>query len=562
MAFIVLSPHRQKDFLVVKISAAPPYYPMQYDYIIIGAGSAGCILANRLSEDPSKTVLLLEAGGPDRKMEIHIPAGYGKLHRTEVDWGFWTEPQAHVLDRKLYLPRGKTLGGSSSTNAMAYVRGNHADYDEWAALGNAGWAYRDVLPYFRKSECNEDIRNEFHGNSGELQVGFAKSFGTPFADAFIKACIENGFERNDDYNGARQEGAGRFQFTIKNGKRHSAAAAFLRPAMQRKNLTVLTYALAHRVVLEGGRATGVEVALKGGAPQYFKASREVVLSAGAFASPQLLLLSGIGDTEILKQHGIECLHELPGVGKNLQDHLFYGVSALSTIQKGMNHEIRPLNQLLGLAQFLLTRKGPMTTSPLEAVAFGSTPASPGRVDFQFHFAPLQIGDDYSVDFYDLSTFPPADGYTILPTLLRPKSRGYVALHSKHPEQAPLIQPNFLEAEADRTLLVETGKKALEIMQSDAFGPFRKTILTPPDRSSDEGILLHIQKQLETVYHPVGTCKMGNDEMAVVDSALRVHGIEGLRVIDASIMPTIVSGNTNAPVYMIAEKGADMILNGR
>ena len=534
---------------------------MEYNYIIIGAGSAGCVLANRLSEDPSNTVLLLEAGGPDRKMEIHIPAGYGKLHRTEVDWGFWTEPQAHALNRKLYQPRGKTLGGSSSTNAMAYVRGNHADYDEWAALGNQGWSYQDVLPYFRKSEYNEDIRNEYHGASGELQVGFAKGFKTAFADAFIEACAENGLERNDDYNGARQEGAGRFQFTIKNGQRHSAAAAFLRPAMQRKNLTVITHALAHRIVLDQGRASGVEVAVKGGTPQYFKASREVILAAGAFASPQLLLLSGIGDSETLKEHGIECLHELPGVGKNLQDHLFYGVGALSTTQTGMNHRIQPLNQLLGLAQFLLTRKGPMSTSPLEAVAFGRTSASPDRVDFQFHFAPLQIGDDYSVDFYDLATFPAQDGYTILPTLLRPKSRGYVGLHSKQPGDAPLIQPNFLEAEADRTVLVEAGKKAIEIMQSNAFAPYRKAILTPPDRSSDEAILFHIQKQMETVYHPVGTCKMGSDEMAVVDSALRVHGVENLRVIDASIMPTIVSGNTNAPVYMIAEKGAAMILSG-
>ncbi len=533
---------------------------MSYDYIIIGAGSAGCVLANRLSADPSRTVLLLEAGGKDTKMEIRIPAGYGKLHRTEVDWGFWTEPQAHVLNRKIYLPRGKTLGGSSSTNAMAYVRGNREDYNDWAALGNPGWSYDEVLPYFKKSEYNEDLDNAFHGRSGELNVGFSKGFQTPFGEAFVEACVENGFARNPDYNGEQQEGAGRFQFTIKNGQRHSAADAFLRPAMQRKNLTVLTHAVAHKVRVEGDQAIGVEVSVKGGTLQFFQAGKEVILAAGAFASPQLLLLSGIGDADALKAMGISCVRHLPGVGKNLQDHLFFGITALSTVQKGMNHQIKPLQQLLGLAQFMLTKKGPMSVGPLEAVAFGSTEASPGRVDFQFHFAPLQIGDDYTVDFYDLSTFPFEDGFGILPTLLRPKSRGYVGLRSLNPADAPVIQPNFLQAEEDRQVLVRGARKALEVLEARAFDAYRKAIITPPDRSSDEAILLHIQKQVETVYHPVGTCKMGTDEMAVVDAQLQVHGIAGLRVVDASIMPTIVSGNTNAPVYMIAEKGADMILS--
>lgn len=534
---------------------------MSYDYIIIGAGSAGCVLANRLSEDPSRTVLLLEAGGPDKKMEIRIPAGYGKLHRTEVDWGFWTEPQVHALNRRIYLPRGKTLGGCSSTNAMAYVRGNREDYNDWAAMGNTGWGYDDILPYFLKSEHNEDLSNAYHGQHGELNVGFAKGHQTPFAGAFVEACMEKGIQYNNDYNGARQEGAGRFQFTIKNGRRHSAADAFLRPAMTRRNLTVLTNAQVQKIILKNDRATGVEVSVKGGTLQLMEASREIILSAGAFASPQLLLISGIGDRDELRAQGIECLHELPGVGKNLQDHLFFGVSALASVQKGMNHHIKPLNQLLGLAQFLLTQKGPMSVGPLEAVAFGSSPASPGRVDFQFHFASLQIGGDYSVDFYDLNSFPHEDGFSILPTLLRPKSRGYVGLHSKNPGAAPCIQPNFLEAEEDRALLIYGARKAIEVLEASAFDPYRKQIILPPDQSSDEAILLHIQKQMETVYHPVGTCKMGTDEMAVVDAQLQVHGIEGLRVIDASIMPTIVSGNTNAPVYMIAEKGADMILAG-
>lgn len=532
-----------------------------YHYIIIGAGSAGCVLANRLSADPSHSVLLIEAGGPDKKMEIHIPAGYGKLHRSEVDWGFETEPQEAVLNRRIYLPRGKTLGGSSSTNAMAYVRGNPADYDDWAAAGNPGWAYRDVLPYFIRSEHNQDIHNAYHGDRGELQVEYPKGFRTPFGEAFVEACVQNGFADNPDFNGARQEGVGLLQLTTQNGKRHSAASAFLRPVLQRKNLQVITHAQVRRIILHNDKATAVEFSRKGGSSlQIIHASKEIILSAGAFASPQLLMLSGIGDPDVLQRAGVACLHELRGVGRNLQDHLFYGVSALATVQKGLNHRISPLNQLKDLARFLLTQKGAMSVGPLEAMAFGSTSASPDRVDFQFHFVPLYLGADYRTDIYDLTTFPRADGFTILPTLLRPQSRGYVTLRSDNPFDAPIIQPHFLSVEADMALLVEAGKKAMEVMQAAAFDPYRKQITLPPDSSSDEGFLQHIRQHLETVYHPVGTCKMGRDEEAVVDARLRVHGLEGLRVIDASIMPTIVSGNTNAPVYMIAEKGADMVLD--
>ncbi len=534
---------------------------MPYDYIIIGAGSAGCVLANRLSADPANRVLLLEAGGPDRKPEIHIPAGYAKLHRTSVDWtGYYTEPQEHALGRKIYLPRGKVLGGSSSTNAMAYVRGNAADYNDWAALGNSGWGYDDVLPFFTKHEQNADIHNAFHGSEGELHVEFAHRFQTSFSQPFIDACLQTGFAANDDYNGMQQEGVGRFQFTIKNAKRHSGVDAFLKPVMQRANLTVKTGVHVKKIMLQSDRATGVEVFTGDNTTTKFFAKKEVILSAGSFASPQLLMLSGIGDMDELNKHRIPTLHHLPGVGKNLQDHLFYSVSATSDVKGGQNHHIKPLNQLKDLAQYLLFKKGAFTIGPLEAVAFGSTAQSPARVDYQFHFASLQIGDQYNWDLYDIKSFPThEDGYTILPTLLRPKSRGYVSLKTNNPKDLAVVQPNFLSEEADRKLLIDAGRKAMEVMQAKAFDPYRKKIILPPQSASDDEWLLHIQKSMETVYHPVGTCKMGNDEMAVVDDRLRVHGIEGLRVVDASIMPTIVSGNTNAPVYMIAEKAADWIV---
>ncbi len=532
---------------------------MTYDYIIIGAGSAGCVLANRLSENPANSVLLLEAGGRDTHPYIHIPGAYAKLHRSSVDWGYETEPQQHILNRKIYLPRGKTLGGCSSTNAMAYVRGNKEDYNDWARLGNNGWSYEDVLPYFKKSEANEDIHNEYHSQQGELNVCFPE-VRTPYSAAFIDACAKHGFERNEDYNGAKQAGAGLFQFTIKNGKRHSGVAAFLKPAMQRKNLKVITKAHTKKVLLEGGRATGVEVGNMPNQSSIYKAKKEVILAAGAFASPQLLMLSGIGDADELKQHGIACVQELPGVGKNLQDHLFVPISALSQQQEGQNHHIPLWNQLKDTFNYFARNKGILKIGPLEAVAFGSTNASPERVDYQFHFCAFHLGEGYETDFYDVNTFPHEDGYSILPTLLRPASRGVVSLRDNNPFSYPIIQPNFLEAEADRKVLINGCKKAIEVLHASDFNNYHKRLIAPPDHSSDDAIFLHIQKQLETVYHPVGTCKMGTDEMAVVDEQLRVKNIEGLRVIDASIMPTIVSGNTNAPVYMIAEKGADMILS--
>lgn len=538
---------------------------MTFDYIIVGAGSAGCVLANRLSADPALSVLLLEAGGPDKKMEIHIPAAYTKLNRTAVDWAFWTEPQPNVDGRIMYQPRGKTLGGSSSTNAMAYVRGNREDYNDWANLGNNGWSYEEVLPYFIRSEHNEQqaqLNAGYHGSDGPLNVTFATRYQTPLANAFVNACTEVGIPENHDYNGAEQAGAGFFQFTIKGAKRHSAASAFLKPVLNRPNLKVITHAHTRHLIFSGNRVTGVEFITGAGAIQTATASREVILSAGAFASPQLLMLSGIGPADELRRLGIAVRREIPGVGQNLQDHVFVGVSSLCNQPLTSNHHLTPINQVKTLLQYALFGKGPLTISPLEANAFIKTDRATNRPDIQLHFAPVHIGDDYKADFYDLTTFPTTDGYTILPTLLKPQSRGTVTLRSTNPLDAPVIDPHYLEAEADRLTLLAGMKKAIEIMESSAFAPYCERLQTPPDRSSDAGIMAHVRRQLETVYHPVGTCKMGSDDMAVVDSELRVRGVEGLRVVDASVMPTIVSGNTNAPVIMIAEKAADLILGKR
>jgi len=533
-----------------------------YDYIIIGAGSAGCLLANRLSKDFNNRVLLLEAGGPDKNMNIHIPGAYLKVHKSKEDWGFWSEKQENVLGRKIYLPRGKTLGGSSSTNAMAYVRGNASDYDEWAELGNSGWSYKEVLPYFKKSENHQQIDkidSNYHGSNGELSVTLPTKFKSKYLEGFISACKAIGIPNNLDYNGRKQEGVSVVHSTIKNGKRASGAAAFLKPIMSRPNLTIITFAKVDKLILKNKKAIGVQYKRKKKIIRVF-GNKEIILSAGAFQSPQLLMLSGIGEVSQLKKHGIDCMHELNGVGKNLQDHLFYPISQQSKTQEGINHYIKPLKQLKAAWNYFVNKKGVFCTGPLEGLAFFDLDQNGGRVNFQLHFSPIWLGNKYGYDAYNLYGYPRNDGFTILPTLLHPKSRGTVSLFSNDPEAHPIIQPNFLSEKEDLNQLIKGGKLVFKIMEENELKKHSKSNALPHDRISENSLIEHIKKTVETVYHPVGTCKMGNDDMSVVNTELKVHGIKNLRVVDASIMPKIISGNTNASVYMIAEKAADMILN--
>ena len=516
----------------------------RYDHIVIGAGSAGCVLASRLSEDSSRSVLLLEAGGRDRQQEIHIPAAFSKLFKTEVDWAYETEPQEELAGRRLFWPRGKVLGGSSSINAMIYIRGHRGTYDEWARLGNAGWSYDELLPYFKKSEDHFGGASAFHGAGGPLRVSELRD-PNPLSEAFVEAALETGASQCDDFNGADQLGVGLYQVTQKRGKRCSAAVAFLRPAMSRPNLTVRTHAQATRIRFEGQRAVGVDF-LHQGRPKSASGG-EITLCGGAINSPQLLLLSGVGPAAQLEEHGIPVVLDSPGVGENLRDHLI--VILGFACQRPIT--LASAESLGSVARYLIFRRGHLSSNVGEAGGFFKTQDGIEIPDLQYHFAPSYF-EGHGFDN------PETHGFSIGPTLVQPGSVGRLSLKSKDPIQAPALEPRYFSDPSDLDLLVEGVRRALGVVAASAFDDYRGEPIFEVDAEDEDSINNLVRRQAETLYHPVGTCKMGNDPMAVVDAELRVHGVEGLRVADASIMPTITNGNTNAPAILIGEKAADLI----
>lgn len=532
----------------------------KYDFIIVGAGSAGCVLANRLSENGKYSVLLLEAGGSDKRFWIQIPIGYGKTYyQKAVNWMYLTEPVPGLNQRQSYWPRGKVLGGSSSINAMVWVRGNAKDYDDWAAAGNSGWSYADVLPYFKRCETFIQGDPQYRGHSGPIQVQVPAQDVHPLCQDFIRAGVELGEVRNPDMNGASQEGVGLFQLNTHNGMRMSAAKAYLHPALKRSNLRLIDHALVTKVIFAGTRALGVEYERHGQRQQVF-AKREVILSGGAVNSPQLLQLSGVGAEEVLKPLGIAQVANLPAVGRHLQDHL--GMDYLYTSrQPTLNDELHPWwGKLWAGIKYVFKRRGPLSLSVNQAGGFIKTRPELAQPDIQLYFSPVSY-TRAPAGKRPLMNPDPFSGFLLGLSNCRVKSEGYIQIKSSDPRQPPLIQPNYLSNEEDVQTLLAGVKYLRKLAQTQAMsGVIIEEIRPGPACVSDEQLIEDIHAYAWTVFHPCSTCRMGpSAEDSVVDARLRVHGIQGLRVCDASAFPSLVSGNTNAPTIMLAERGADLIL---
>jgi choline dehydrogenase-like flavoprotein len=523
----------------------------EFDYVVVGGGSAGCVVASRLSEDSKVRVCLLEAGGPGNTWVVKAPIGIAiQVPSKTNNWAFETVPQPGLNGRKGYQPRGKALGGSSAINAMVYIRGHRSDYDGWAALGNAGWAYDDVLPYFKKSENNEVVQDGFHGSGGPLNVASLRT-ANPFQEYFLEAGRQLQMPMNADFNGAHQMGIGVYQVTQKNGERWSAARAYLEPNLSRPNLKVITGAAARKILFDGKRAIGVEFS-RDGKPESVRARREVILSSGAFQSPQLLMLSGIGNAAELKGLGIDVVQHSPGVGQNLQDHIDYAFSYRSKSLDNFGISFAGLRKLWReIGRYRREGVGMITSNVAECGGFLKTDPTLAVPDIQLHFS-MAMADNHG------RNRRLGHGFGCHVCLLRPKSRGSVTLESADPAAAPRIDPKFYDHPDDLEVMVKAFKVTRRIMDAEPLAKWQTLDMFSAGVKTDDEIRTALRNRSDTVYHPVGTARMGTDEAAVVDPQLRVNGVEGLRVVDASIMPTLIGGNTNAPSIMIGEKGADMI----